>query len=123
MKVKITAVPLFHVDIDKDTLKALIVCAQNHYDSTCRAAAQQGGVLFSWANTLKFRANSADPVLPVGTFRELDLTLKIAEGSRYLLDDAHQNLVARYAMSVRIALQKSNEVTSNVCAEVNHEGR
>jgi hypothetical protein len=49
--------------------------AAHHYDAKCRAAAESGGFLFGWMNTV---GDESGPVK--ATFRQLDLCCKILEG-------------------------------------------
>lgn len=73
MKALITAKPMFHLTLDTKTVEALMELSKLHYDRTCAAVSSQGGFLYGWRSAAGMGADcSAD-------FRQLDLTLKLAE--------------------------------------------
>jgi len=120
MRIRIVGEPRFYLGTDLATVRALLKLSKSHYDSTCRAAGEVGGFLYGWMNLLEAQQPSKDPdpepmtlahIDPSGTFRELDLTLKLTEGARLVLCTDELALIRHYEYDVRAALKRANEIT------------
>lgn len=108
MNIVIRGVPRFEISATPELVATLIKLAGHHYDGTCKAAAEVGGFLYGWRNSLS-------PPVPTsfvsGSFRDLDLTLKICEVARYAqLSEVEKSALGEYITAVHYALRRSNEV-------------
>lgn len=106
MKALITAKPMFHLTLDVQTVAVLMKLSKAHYDRICAAVSSQGGFLYGWNNAVNMGADcSAD-------FRQLDLTLKIAEMAGIALsfdDGGEAAAIRRYCKFVRNLLKESEQ--------------
>jgi hypothetical protein len=102
MKIKIKYKPEFELTLTKQIVELLVKLSNTHYDGACKSAPRQGGLLFRWLNQIEFETPCT------ATFRELDLTLKIAE-NRHFLDKSEVILINIYCVKVRNALNKAND--------------
>lgn len=120
MNITIVGSPHFHVGVDQATVKLLLDCSAAHYDGDCKAAGVPGGFLFGWNNLLVWAdadaaANpgpGADRCRPTGTFRQIDLTLKICEVAHYLFMNEPDKLkvIHDYKMAICAALERANNI-------------
>lgn len=80
MKMIVRAVPKFCLILTHEQVKAIIKTASTHYSMDCKMAARVGGFLYGWLNiTAPVEGGSASPIECTGTFREMDLLLKVLE--------------------------------------------
>lgn len=125
MNLTIIGKPEFYLDLDVQTVDQLMWLSERHYDFTCRKASEGGGLLFGWRNTIisnnqrleEERLEGRTPVdvfycHPHGSFRDLDLTMKICEGRGQIKDEKKRALVDAYAIKVITALRDSKRVAS-----------
>lgn len=99
MKIETFYKPVFELTLTKQVVELLVKTSNTHYDGVCKLASRPGGLLFKWLNQIEFETPCT------ATFRELDLTLKIAE-NRHFLDKSDVILINEYYNNVRSALNK-----------------
>ncbi len=104
MKATITANPIFYLTLDKEIVSILMRLANNHYDFTCKQAGKYGGLLYGWRNCVEHDADCQ------GTFRDLDLTLKICELANPAVTQKNLPMVKRYCNFVRKLLKQSQQL-------------
>lgn len=80
MKMTIRAVPKFCLSLTHAQVKAIVKTASVHYSTDCQMAASVGGFIYGWLNSTAPVAGHSDSGIEcTGTFREMDLLLKILE--------------------------------------------
>tara|TARA_R110002033_G_scaffold93339_3_gene142584 strand:+ start:14362 stop:14805 length:444 start_codon:yes stop_codon:yes gene_type:complete len=100
MEIKIKYEPVFELTLTKQVVESLVELSESHYDYACKRALAQGGLLFKWLNQIEFGTPCT------ATFRELDLTLKIAEC------ETKSKLINGYCAMVRGVMTKSGQYAS-----------
>lgn len=104
MEIFVSYTPMFNLKLDIETVKLLRRMSAGHYDRECKKASDCGGLLHKWTNQSNF------DVLCTATFRELDLTLKIAENKHQLNVDESKR-IDDYVAVVTSSLLAENERT------------
>lgn len=119
MEIKIVGRPQFYLGLDLAFVELLMRLAERHYDGRCKAAAKPGpdGLLWGWRNLLTpdpFDDSMPAPKPPAvsGSFRDLDLTLKICEGAQMpgMASDQERALIWAYVRDVTHALSFANQL-------------
>ncbi len=113
MNVEIVGRPEFHMTLDLLVVEALMLLSKHHYDGLCRRVGGNGGFLYGWKNRRDWAEVDGDPTCAVsGSFRDLDLTLKLCEISRSLSLVTQDMDIAleEYKAKVRGALHRASEL-------------
>jgi hypothetical protein len=103
MKISITCTPQFWITLTPSHVDVLRKLAILHYDSACRKAALRGGFVYGWHNLTR----DVESAVCCGTFRDLDLCLKIMESDQGL--DLGEPLVAEMRKCFIGAIVQSNK--------------
>jgi hypothetical protein len=107
MEITIRAQPLFMIEFNGALTRALLECAETHYDSTCKNTAAQGGILKRIEASL---SNNGEPTVSRGlTWREMDLLRKVCEFPPPGLAQDERNARDDFFYSAGGALQLANE--------------
>jgi hypothetical protein len=81
MHFEVQGIPRFSFLLTEEQVLLLVNCSANHYDSKCREASKQGGIIYQWGRRLLWNAEDNTP----GHWKmeanssDLDLCLKILE--------------------------------------------
>ncbi len=120
MKIEIHAVAKFWMDLTQEQVAVLKKAAEWHYDDTCNQAAQVGGFIHGWHNTVTPYPGMESTPKCTAFFRDLDLSLKILEiaGTVMFPDEYDQGIVAELRKSFRAALRMANEKMGDIIFHV-----
>ena len=111
MKATIIGKPHFEVEVTQGMVEGLLELSQAHYDGTCKTAGRPGGLLWGWKNQAAWSRESGDPLVVSGSFRELDLTLKICECLTVIGGRLYYKEIQQYRSFVASLLRRSNELS------------
>jgi hypothetical protein len=112
MKIAITCTPKFWIELSPEHVEVLRKLAIWHYDGVCNRAALQGGFIYGWCNSLSYAAEGEISKCS-GSFRDLDLCLKIMESVHQLID-SEISIVREMQKCFRAALIESNSKLSQI---------
>lgn len=107
MRATIHAMPRFELEITSGVVAGLLLLSRHHYDGTCQMAGRPGGFLWGWKNSAEWAAQVSEPTVVTGSFRDLDLTLKICECLTVLSPCYYRDIV-EYRTFVRALLNKAS---------------
>ncbi len=72
--------PIFEIEFTREEVDLLKRCAHAHYDATCKAAGECGGVIYGLSNGLDFGCEGGQDL----RWREVDLLCKILEVAGFM---------------------------------------
>lgn len=71
------------IRLTRPELKELLRCSREHYDHTCKALSQRGGLLYGWQwifdDTLDDKPDATDTAAQKLSVRDLNLLVKVTE--------------------------------------------
>lgn len=118
MKMIVRAVPKFCLILTHAQVKAIVKTANMHYSMDCKMAASVGGFIYGWLNMTAPVAGeeSASPIECTGTFREMDLLLKVLEFLDPSLCSQEKGWLDDLRDLVRLSMQAScTDIGNFVC--------
>lgn len=112
--ITIRAQAIFVLPVTLLLIGALEKCASLHYDSTCKATADERGLLWSWRICCQPLEKGAAPLEPVrASFRDLDTLLKVCEflgHLQHLISHEEMAELHRFKGNVSRALHRANDL-------------
>lgn len=84
--IEITVQPVYWLELTREDLEPVFICAERHYDGACLQAARPGGFLHNWRGQISAFHDAAEQPWKIRTeSHQLDIFLKICEPSRSLV--------------------------------------
>jgi len=67
------------VELTPEELDIMVVCAESHYDATCRKQAESGGIIYGFVQARLLQARPDSTIMVRCTTSDLDLLCKVLE--------------------------------------------
>lgn len=93
--------PIWLVQFTKADVDALRYCSQRHYDGKCKAASEEGGVIYGISNSVEWSTGQYEL-----RFRDADLLGKVLEVAQYATMEDEQRHIASTMYFGLLALMK-----------------